>query len=185
MTGSMRHLDEYSARIKAPFATLGVICNDTHLLAIHFLPTNVSAKSPVLNTIAHLVTVQLMIYLDKPNYKFDLPVKLSGSKHQLDVWHAIQKIPAGKTRTYGELAAEIDSSPRAVGTACGKNPVPIVVPCHRITAANGLGGFMGGKDDDPLAIKRWLLAHEAGAKIQDKVQDEVKAQVPRQGSLLA
>ena len=178
----MRPVDDYSARIKAPFATLGVICNDTHLLAIHFLPPSISAKSPTFNTIAHLVTVQLMIYLDKPTYKFDLPVKLSGSKHELDVWHAMQKIPAGETETYGQLASAIDSSPRAVGTACGKNPVPIVVPCHRITAANGLGGFMGGKDDDPLAIKRWLLAHEADAKVQG--QGRVETQAQRHGALL-
>ena len=156
----MNSAEQYSARIKTPFATLGILSDDTHLLAIHFLPASVASKSPTLNTIAHLVSVQLTIYLDKPTFKFDLPIKLNGSKHQLDVWHALQKIPAGHTKTYGELALSIDSSPRAVGTACGKNPVPIVVPCHRITAANGLGGFMGGKRDDPLAIKRWLLTHE-------------------------
>ena len=156
----MNSVEHYSARIKTPFATLGIMSDDTHLLAIHFLPASIDAKPPTPNTIAHLVSVQLTIYLDKPTFKFDLPIKLNGSKHQLDVWHALQKIPAGKTKTYGELALSIDSSPRAVGTACGKNPVPIVVPCHRITAANGLGGFMGGKRDDPLAIKRWLLAHE-------------------------
>jgi methylated-DNA-[protein]-cysteine S-methyltransferase len=156
----MTSIDHYTARIKAPFATLGIISDDTHLQAIHLLPTSIASKSPISNTIAHLVSVQLTIYLDKPSFKFDLPIKLNGSKHQLDVWHAMQKIPAGKTKTYGELALSIDSSPRAVGTACGKNPVPIVVPCHRIMAANGLGGFMGGKRDDPLAIKRWLLTHE-------------------------
>ncbi len=153
-------MDQYTARIKAPFATLGIITDDTHLLAVHFLPSSVSAKSPKTNTIAHLATVQLMTYLDKPKFKFDLPIRLSGTKHQLDVWHAMQKVAAGSTKTYGELAAAITSSPRAVGTACGRNPVPIVVPCHRITAASGLGGFMGGKLDDPLAIKRWLLTHE-------------------------
>jgi methylated-DNA-[protein]-cysteine S-methyltransferase len=156
----MISIEQYSARIKAPFATLGIMSDDTHLLAIHFLPVSVASKSPIPNSIAHLVSVQLAIYLDKPTFKFDLPIKLNGSKHQLDVWHAMQKIPAGKTKTYGELALSVDSSPRAVGTACGKNPVPIVVPCHRITAANGLGGFMGGKREDPLAIKRWLLTHE-------------------------
>ena len=156
----MNSIEQYSARIKTPFATLGIMSDDTHLLAIHFLSASIDAKPPTPNTIAHLVSVQLTIYLDKPTFKFDLPIKLNGSKHQLDVWHALQKIPAGKTKTYGELALSIDSSPRAVGTACGKNPVPIVVPCHRITAANGLGGFMGGKRDDPLVIKRWLLTHE-------------------------
>ncbi len=153
-------IDQYQARIKAPFATLGVIADNSYVQAIHFLPASVAAKSPITNTIAHLATVQLMSYLDNPKFRFDLPLRLSGTKHQLDVWHAMQHIAAGKVKTYGEIAEAIASSPRAVGTACGRNPVPIVVPCHRITAANGLGGFMGGKLADPLAIKRWLLAHE-------------------------
>ena len=154
-------LDKYDARLKTPFATLGIIASDTHLLHIHFLPMDVTAKAPITNTIAHLASVQLMAYIENADFKFDLPIKLAGSKHQLDVWRAMQKIAAGKTQTYGELAAKIDSSPRAVGTACGLNPVPIVVPCHRVVAANGLGGFMGGKQNDPLAIKRWLLTHES------------------------
>ena len=157
---TLLNLDQYAARIKAPFATLGVIADHAFVKAIHFLPASVSAKSPTFNTIAHLAAVQLMSYLNNPKFKFDLPIRLSGTKHQLDVWHGMQKIAAGKTSTYGELAESIASSPRAVGTACGRNPLPIVVPCHRIVAANGLGGFMGGKLDDPLAIKRWLLIHE-------------------------
>lgn len=154
------NIDDYSARIKAPFATLGIVADDKVLLAIHFLPVNVSAKSPNTNTIAHLATVELMQYLDNPMHQFRLPIKMHGSKHQIDVWQAMQKIAPGKTLTYGDVAEKIASSPRAVGTACGRNPVPIVVPCHRIVAANGLGGFMGGKQGDPLAIKRWLLTHE-------------------------
>jgi methylated-DNA-[protein]-cysteine S-methyltransferase len=153
-------INDYDARIKAPFATLGVKTSDTHVLALHFLPVSVTAKSPIVNTIAHLATVQLMHYLDNPKFKFDLPLKLAGSKHQIDVWQAMQQIAAGSVRTYGDLANEIGSDARAVGTACGKNPVPVIVPCHRIVAVNGLGGFMGGKRDDPMAIKRWLLTHE-------------------------
>ena len=117
-------------------------------------------KAPKTNTIAHLASVQLMAYLDNPQCIFDLPFKLGGSKHQLDVWQAMQEIVPGSTLTYGQLAVQIASSPRAVGTACGKNPLPIVVPCHRVVAAGGLGGFMGGKQHHCLAIKRWLLAHE-------------------------
>lgn len=157
-------LGKYDARLKAPFATLGIIASETHLLHIHFLPMDVTAKAPKTNTVAHLASVQLMSYLDNAAFEFDLPLKLAGSKHQIDVWQAMQKIAAGETRTYGDLSASIDSSPRAVGTACGQNPVPIVVPCHRVVAANGLGGFMGGKQNDPLTIKRWLLAHEAPHK---------------------
>ena len=105
-----------------------------------------------------------VVFYYNPAFVFDLPLKLSGSKHQVDVWQAMRKIAAGDTQTYGELSAGIDSSPRAVGTACGQNPVPIVVPCHRVVAATGLGGFMGGKQNDSLSIKRWLLAHESKHK---------------------
>lgn len=160
MNGTRLLLDKYDARLKSPFATLGIIASDTHLLQIHFLPTDVTAKAPKTNTIAHLASVQLMAYLDNPQCSFDLPFKLGGSKHQLDVWQAMQEIVPGSTLTYGQLAIQIASSPRAVGTACGKNPLPIVVPCHRVVAAGGLGGFMGGKQHHYLAIKRWLLAHE-------------------------
>ena len=154
-----RHV--FDACLKAPFATLGIVADDKYLLGVHFLPASAPAKTPRSNTIAHLACVQLMAYLDNPNFKFDLPLKLSGTKHQVDVWQGIRKIPAGKTRTYGDLAGEIGSSPRAVGTACGQNPIPVIVPCHRIVAASGgLGGFMGGKLENPLAIKQWLLKHE-------------------------
>lgn len=156
----LANINDYSARVKAPFATLGVLADDDCLIAIHFLPTRVAAKSPNTNTIAHLAVVELMQYLENPKHKFSVPIKMNGTKHQIDVWHAMQKIAAGKTLTYGDVAEKIQSSPRAVGTACGRNPVPIIVPCHRIVAANGLGGFMGGREGDPLAIKRWLLTHE-------------------------
>ena len=157
-------LDKYDARLKAPFATLGIIASETHLLHLHFLPKEVNAKAPKTNTVAHLASVQLMAYLDNPAFVFDLPLKLSGSKHQVDVWQAMRKIAAGDSQTYGELSAGIDSSARAVGTAGGQNPVPIVVPCHRVVAAPGLGGFMGGKQNDSLSIKRWLMAHESKRK---------------------
>lgn len=101
-----------------------------------------------------------MAYFDNAKYQFDIPIRLAGSKHQLDVWQAMREINAGQTRTYGEIANGVGSNARAVGTACGRNPIPIVVPCHRIIAANGLGGFMGGKREAPMAIKHWLLTHE-------------------------
>jgi methylated-DNA-[protein]-cysteine S-methyltransferase len=69
-------------------------------------------------------------------------------------------IPPGEVRTYGALARKLRSSARAVGNACRANPVPMVVPCHRVVGATGLGGYMGAFTGDPLAIKEWLLRHE-------------------------
>ena len=159
MTPYDRHV--FDACLKAPFGTLGIVADEKHLLGVHFLPASVAAKAPRTNTIAHLACVQLMAYLDNPNFNFDLPLRLTGTKHQVDVWQGMRRIPAGKTVTYGELAEGVGSSARAVGTACGQNPIPVIVPCHRIVAANGgLGGFMGGKLENPLMIKQWLLKHE-------------------------
>ncbi len=156
----MASFTQYHAIVVAPFACLGIMADDAAVTALHFLPVSTQAKMPVKNSLAHLACVQLASYLKNPKFRFDVPVRLSGSKHQLDVWQAMRDIAPGLTLTYGDIARLIGSNARAVGSACGKNPLPIIVPCHRIVAANGLGGFMGGKRDDPLAIKRWLLTHE-------------------------
>jgi methylated-DNA-[protein]-cysteine S-methyltransferase len=132
---------------------------------IRFLAPSVPARVPRKNSIAHLACVQLQAYLDNPRFEFDLPLMLSGTRHRLAVWEAMQRIAPGKTRTYGELACELRSSARAVGGACGANPIPVVVPCHRVIASGGrIGGFMGAKAEGfEIGIKRWLLEHEAGA----------------------
>ncbi len=148
------------ARLISPVGAIGIRTDDRAVTSVALLEGDLPALPPKKNTLAHLACVQLMAYFENPDFVFDLPVRLAGSKHQLDVWEAMRGIPAGQTMTYGELAAAIGSNARAVGTACGRNPVPIIVPCHRIVASTGLGGFMGGKRADPLAIKRWLLTHE-------------------------
>ena len=90
----------------------------------------------------------------------ELPLQLAGTPFQQKVWSALQRIPPGEVRTYGELARQLRSSPRAVGGACRRNPVPLLVPCHRVVAAQGLGGFAGRTTGKEVALKRWLLQHE-------------------------
>jgi methylated-DNA-[protein]-cysteine S-methyltransferase len=154
--------EAFQACLRAPFATLGITATDTHVTGIRYLAPSVAARAPRRNTIAYLACVQIQSYLDDPRFEFDLPLKLAGTRHRLAVWEAMQRIAAGKTRTYGELALELGSSARAVGGACGANPIPLVVPCHRVIAAGGaLGGFMGARSEGfELGIKRWLLDHE-------------------------
>jgi methylated-DNA-[protein]-cysteine S-methyltransferase len=152
----------FQARVRTPFATLGISASETHVTGIRFLAPDTPALAPPRDTIAHLACVQLQAYLDDGRFVFDLPLRLAGTRHRMEVWEAMQRIPAGLTRSYGEVARELRSSARAVGGACGANPIPVVVPCHRIVAAGGrIGGFMGAKADGfELGIKRWLLAHE-------------------------
>jgi methylated-DNA-[protein]-cysteine S-methyltransferase len=154
--------EAFQARLRAPFATLGITTTATHVTGLRFLAPSVTAKAPPRNTIAFLACLQIQSYLDDGRFAFDLPLRLAGTHHRLAVWEAMQRIPAGATRSYGELARELRSSARAVGGACGANPVPLIVPCHRVIAAGrALGGFMGAREDGfELGIKRWLLGHE-------------------------
>ena len=103
---------------------------------------------------------QLKRYFAAPQTGFDLPLQQQGTPYQQRVWRALQSIPPGKTLTYGQLAKRLHSSPRAIGNACRQNPLPLLVPCHRVVAANGLGGFAGETTGKPLVLKRWLLEHE-------------------------
>lgn len=153
----------FQACVRTPFATLGITTTDTHVTGIRFLAPSVPMLAPRRGSLAFLVCVQIQAYLENPGFAFDLPLRLNGTRHRLQVWEAMQRIPAGSVRTYGEIAAELRSSARAVGGACGANPIPLVVPCHRVVAADRtLGGFMGSREAGgfELGIKRWLLEHE-------------------------
>ena len=101
---------------------------------------------------------QLTEYFAGERREFALPLAPSGTPFRLRVWAAMQAIPYGQTRSYGDLARALDSAPRAIGGACGANPIPLVIPCHRVVGAGGaLGGFSGGAGCD---TKRQLLALE-------------------------
>jgi len=104
---------------------------------------------------------QLSAFFQGRLREFDLPLKPQGTDFQMRVWVALQKIPYGHTKIYGEVASELASGARAVGAACGRNPLPILIPCHRVVgAAGGLGGYTGG---DGIETKRALLRLENSA----------------------
>ena len=101
---------------------------------------------------------QLQDYFDGRAVSFDLPLAPQGSAFQRRVWAALGTLPPGETRSYGELASQLASSARAVGQANAANPIPILIPCHRVVAAAGrLGGYSGGEG---AVTKRMLLALE-------------------------
>ena len=129
------------------------------LLGNHISEPTVSQDPVVQHQSFKQITQEILAYLQQPHQAFSLPAQLAGSAFQQKVWLAIYAIPLGQTRTYSELAAQLQSGPRAVANACGANRLPLLIPCHRVVAKNGLGGFMRG-DKNGLSIKRWLLAHE-------------------------
>ena len=148
----------YQAKFVAPFGLLGIRCDDAALSAIEFL--SAGSAAPAQTPLTQEVCEQLTAYFSDPDFQFDLPLHLTGTAHQTKVWQMIRDIPTGHTRQYGELAAQLHSSARAVGGACGTNPIPIVIPCHRVLSKAGLGGFMQQRHGNALDIKRWLLSHE-------------------------
>lgn len=150
---------DYQAKISTPFGMLGIRCDDEALLGIDFLPAD-DAPQQATCALATAICVQLRHYFDDPASGFHIPLKSAATQHQQSVRQAMLAIPCGKTKRYGELASELHSSAQAVGQACGANPFPIVIPCHRVVAKAGLGGFMKHTSGKLLAIKRWLLAHE-------------------------
>ena len=101
---------------------------------------------------------QIRAYLAGDRNAFELPLAPEGPPLDASVWAAMLEIPYGETWTYGEMARRVGSNPRVVGGACGRNPIPIVIPCHRVVGAGGkLTGFSGG---DGVETKAWLLRHE-------------------------
>ncbi|MEE8428176.1 MAG: methylated-DNA--[protein]-cysteine S-methyltransferase [Gammaproteobacteria bacterium] len=149
----------YSAVIVTPLGKLGVHCTQDAIVGVDYIGSRVAKKRPD-GPLARDVVRDLQRYFRNPRYGFDLPFVCSGTEFQHKVWRALQGIPLGETRTYGELAQQLDSGPRAVGNACRANPVSIVVPCHRVVAAAGIGGYSGAVKGVRLDRKRWLLRHE-------------------------
>lgn len=138
---------------------LGVRCDRDFVTAIEYLPA--CAGQLPQSLLAKEAVRQLSAWFADPAYVFSLPLAPVGTAFQRRVWAAIAEIPCGQTRSYGHLAEVIASGPRAVGNACGANPYPLVVPCHRVIAADkGLGGFARQRGGFLLMVKQWLLQHE-------------------------
>jgi methylated-DNA-[protein]-cysteine S-methyltransferase len=153
--------ERWSAKIAAPFGVIGILTDGEFLVRVHYLRA-AGAQAPV-DAVAREACRQVQAYLRDSRFRFDLPLGATGTDHQQRVWRAMTMIPAGQTLSYGALAAIIGSSARAVGQACGANPLPLVVPCHRVVAADSsTGGFMGRRGGFALSVKRWLIAHERG-----------------------
>lgn len=149
----------YQVLISTAGFSIGVRCDEYEIHAIDYLEP--CAEVSPTNALAYEAARQLRAYLADADFLFELPLRPSGTTFQRRVWEQISAIPNHQTRTYGDLAKALHNAPRAVGQACGANPFPLVVPCHRVIAAGGgLGGFARQRGGFLLEVKRWLLAHE-------------------------
>jgi methylated-DNA-[protein]-cysteine S-methyltransferase len=147
--------------LDSPLGSLRLLSNGTALLAIEFPGRHDTKGTPLTDPVLRLAASQLEQYFAGRRKVFKLPLAAAGTQFQHQVWAALQEIPFGEVRSYRDIAQSIGNhkAVRAVGAANGRNPLPIVVPCHRVIGSDGsLTGFAGGLD-----AKRALLGHEGVA----------------------
>lgn len=150
----------WSARLRTPFAVLGLRSNGFALTRVTYLPLTERAQGPG-DQVTEQAAREVERYLADPLFRFTVPLAAGGTAFQQRVWTALSAIPPGESRTYGEVARMVRSAARAVGQACGANRIALIVPCHRVVGALGsLGGFMNAESGEPMDVKRWLLRHE-------------------------
>lgn len=152
---------EYDAVIGFPAMRVGVRIRDEKVAGIRYLPPQHALLEPR-NALAERAARQIERYREDPEARFDLPLLVEGTDFQRRVWEALCAIPSGRTLTYGDIAKQTQGEARAVGQACGDNRLPLVIPCHRAVAADGIGGFAHSTGGFLLEAKRWLLLHEMG-----------------------
>lgn len=139
--------------------SVAVRTRGARVVEIRYLAPGTDTVPPA-NPLAEEAAWQLERYREDPDARFDLPLAIEGTPFQRRLWEALCAIPRGTTLTYGELGRRLGAPARAVGQACGDNRLPIVIPCHRVVAANGVGGFAHSSRGWLIEAKRWLLAHE-------------------------
>ena len=146
--------------MNSPVGPLTLFEEDGALVALEWGRTE-NPEPPDLSALLKKARDQLNDYFDGTRKDFDLPLAPQGSPFQCAVWGQMRRIPFGRTQTYGAIAEATGSAPRAVGGACGRNPIPIIIPCHRVVGKNGnLTGYSGG---DGIDSKRALLHLEGYA----------------------
>ena len=139
--------------LHTPVGDITVFEEDGAIVSLDWGWVQEQASSPVLDRARE----QLQAYFDGDLTEFDLPLAPAGTEYRRAVWQALCEIPYGETCSYRDIARRAGGSPRSVGQANGSNPIPLIIPCHRVVAAAHIGGYSGG---DGLPTKRWLLALE-------------------------
>jgi methylated-DNA-[protein]-cysteine S-methyltransferase len=139
--------------VASPIGPLTIIAANEALVAVEWRDRRAHDESALLRDAAR----QLGEYFAGTRKAFNLPLAPAGEPFEQQVWKLMAAIPYGETRRYGELAQPLDAEAQAIGEACARNPLPIFIPCHRVVAHNGLGGYSGGKG---IETKRRLLVLE-------------------------
>ena len=145
--------------LPSPIGKLGLNLSARGVEKIAYLTDNTPLKMPR-SGLGLEVLQQMTDYFELRRKEFNLPLDIKGTPYQQKVWKVVSSIPYGKSKAYSEIARKINSGPRAVGNACRHNPVPIIIPCHRVTKKNAVGGYCGSIKSAAVQQKDWLLQHE-------------------------
>ncbi|MCU0970746.1 MAG: methylated-DNA--[protein]-cysteine S-methyltransferase [Gammaproteobacteria bacterium] len=151
--------EPYDAALRTPIGWVGLRAAGAAIAAVDIVDLCPTVRPGPVPAVATQAVEALQRYF-RTGELADLPLAPAGTPFQRRVWERLQRISRGCTATYGELARELRTSPRAVGGACRANPVPLLIPCHRVVARGGLGGYSGERGGDWAEKKRWLLRHE-------------------------
>lgn len=145
--------------IDTPAGPITLQTKNNTLISLSFTATalpQTAANNPFIKT----VQKEIAEWFRDPEFIFTVPLAPKGTPFQQKIWTALRQIPCGETRTYGELAAQLGTSARAVGNACRANPIALIIPCHRVVAKTGLGGYAGTISGRNMIIKSTLLEME-------------------------
>lgn len=161
MTGhSLSTSGAYDAALRTPIGWVGIRVARGAIVAVDMVGRRPAMSAGAASGLAGQAAEALQRYFATAELPVDLPLVPAGTPFQRRVWQRLQRIPRGRTVTYGELARELGTSARAIGGACRANPLPLLIPCHRVVAQGGLGGYSGERGGAWADTKRWLLRHE-------------------------
>ena len=163
-------VDQYDYILPSPIGMLGLNVSAKGIQCLSYIN---SKHQPIIpkQGLAAKVHKQINEYFQLTRTQFDLPIDVTGTEFQEKVWRQVDKIAYGESLTYGEIAKAIHSGPRAVGNACRKNPIPIIIPCHRVVKKTGMGGYCGSLAGKEIQQKDWLLRHESNADSEHMLFD--------------
>ena len=154
--------------LPSPIGNLGLNISAKGIQRLCYLKTKQETKIPE-SGFEFTVHRQIMEYFELRRTEFNLPIDIEGTTYQKRVWKQVSKILYGESLTYGEIAKAIDSGPRAVGNACRHNPIPIIIPCHRVVKKTGMGGYCGSLVGKEIQQKDWLLRHEIDTPVTSEL----------------
>ncbi len=155
----MKMPERFDVVLDMPFGRFGLSLVEETISRMEFVAPDMPLAPPQ-TAFGQEVAQRLRAWLAAPQQPLELPVQICGTPFQRSVWNVISSIPCGQVLTYRAVADRLGNVARAVGQACGANRFPLLIPCHRVVAMTGLGGFAHATDGYRLEAKRWLLHNE-------------------------